>query len=36
MACALGSSPLDDYLAQVREQRRPPGRVTWPVAFDLG
>jgi hypothetical protein len=35
MACALGPSPLEDYLARVHEGRRPPGRVTWPVAFDL-
>lgn len=35
MACSLASSPLDDYLAQVQEGRRPPGRPTWPVAFDL-
>jgi putative acetyltransferase len=36
MACSLGSSPLDDYLAQVRSEQRPPGRPIWPVAFDLG
>ena len=35
MACSLGPSPLDDYFSRVREGRRPPGRVIWPVAFDL-
>jgi putative acetyltransferase len=35
MACSLGESPLDDSLARVRARERPPGRVTWPVAFDL-
>jgi putative acetyltransferase len=35
MACSLGESPLDDYFVRVREGQRPPGRVLWPVAFDL-
>jgi putative acetyltransferase len=35
MACSLGPGPLDDYLAQVRTGQRPPGRLIWPVAFDL-
>jgi putative acetyltransferase len=35
MACALGPSPLPDYLAALREKRRPAGRPLWPVAFDL-
>jgi predicted N-acetyltransferase YhbS len=35
MARALAPSPLDDYFAQVRAGHRPPGRLTWPVAFDL-
>jgi predicted N-acetyltransferase YhbS len=35
MACELAPSPLPDYLAEVREKRRPAGRPTWPVAFDL-
>ncbi len=35
MACELGPSPLPAYLAQVREKRRPVGRVIWPVMFDL-
>jgi len=35
MAANLAPSPLDDYLAQVREGRRPPGRPIWPVPFDL-
>jgi putative acetyltransferase len=34
MARDLAPSPLQDYLAQVQERRRPPGRPTWPVAFD--
>jgi putative acetyltransferase len=36
MARSLGPSSLDDYLASVQDGRHPPGRVTWPVAFDLG
>ncbi len=35
MACSLGSSPLDDYLAQAQTGQRPPGRLIWPVAFDI-
>lgn len=35
MACELGPSPLPDYLAAIREKRRPAGRPIWPVAFDL-
>ena len=35
MACSLGPCPLDDYLAHVQSGQRPPGRVIWPVAFDL-
>jgi hypothetical protein len=35
MACSLGESPLDDYLARVRAREHPPGHVTWPAAFDL-
>ena len=35
MACSLGSSPLDDYFARVRDGRRPPGRPIWPTAFDI-
>ncbi|HCJ35065.1 MAG TPA: hypothetical protein DHV65_12310 [Ktedonobacter sp.] len=35
MACPLGPCPLNDYLAHVRDGHRPPGRPTWPVAFDL-
>jgi len=35
MVCSLEPSPLDDYLDAVRTGRRPPGRPTWPVAFDL-
>jgi putative acetyltransferase len=35
MACSLGTSPLDNYLAHLQRRQRPPGRVTWPVAFDL-
>jgi len=36
MACSLGPSPLDDYLVRLQKGQRPPGRVTWPVPFDLG
>lgn len=35
MACQLAPSPLDDYLPAVAAGRRPPGRVIWPVEFDL-
>jgi predicted N-acetyltransferase YhbS len=35
MVCELAASPLPDYLAAIREQRRPVGRLIWPVAFDL-
>lgn len=35
MACSLGPGPLDDYLALVQTKQRPPGRVIWPVSFDL-
>ena len=35
MACSLAPSPLDDYLTQVQEGNRLPGRIIWPVAFDL-
>lgn len=35
MACELSPSPLPDYLAAIREKRRPVGRPIWPVAFDL-
>ncbi|MDQ2713345.1 MAG: GNAT family N-acetyltransferase [Chloroflexota bacterium] len=36
MACSLGPSPLDDYLVRLQRGQRPPGRVIWPVPFDLG
>src|SRR5262249_49596485 len=35
MACSLGESPLDDYFARLQAGQRPPGRVIWPVFFDL-
>jgi hypothetical protein len=35
MTCSLGPGPLDEYLACVRRGERPPGRVIWPVAFDV-
>ena len=35
MACSLGSSPFNDYLALVQCGQRPPGRVTWSTCFDL-
>ena len=35
MACSLSSSPLEEYLRQVRTGERPTGRPMWPVAFDL-
>jgi predicted N-acetyltransferase YhbS len=36
MACPLAPGPYDEYRAQVRAGHRPPGRPSWPVAFDLG
>ena len=35
MAAPLAPSPLDQYLAEVRAGERAPGRVVWPVEFDL-
>jgi predicted N-acetyltransferase YhbS len=35
MACPLGPSPFDAYYAEVAAGTRAPGRLTWPVAFDL-
>jgi putative acetyltransferase len=35
MACSLAPSPFDDYYAQLQAGTRLPGRVIWPVAFDL-
>ena len=35
MAYSLAPSPLEDYLTQVQEGDQLPGRVIWPVAFDL-
>ena len=35
MACPLQPSPFDAYYAEVAAGARAPGRVTWPVLFDL-
>jgi putative acetyltransferase len=35
MACSLAPNPFDDYYAQLQEGKRLPGRIIWPVAFDL-
>ncbi|PZR98869.1 MAG: hypothetical protein DLM69_08110 [Candidatus Chloroheliales bacterium] len=35
MVCPLGPSPFEEYMAAVQQGQRPPGRVIWPVAFDL-
>ena len=35
MVYELAPSPFPDYLAALREGRRPPGRLIWPVSFDL-
>jgi putative acetyltransferase len=37
MACSLAPGPFDDYYAKLQMGRRlpMPGRVIWPVAFDL-
>ncbi|HYO49209.1 MAG TPA: N-acetyltransferase [Chloroflexia bacterium] len=35
MACPLAPSPFDEYHALVKSGEQPPGRVIWPVAFDI-
>jgi putative acetyltransferase len=35
MACPLAPSPFDEYHAQLKSGARVPGRVMWPVAFDI-
>jgi putative acetyltransferase len=35
MACSLAPSPFDDYYEQLQTGKRLPGRVIWPVAFDV-
>jgi putative acetyltransferase len=35
MACPLAPSPFDEYHAQVQSGERAPGRVIWPVAFEI-
>jgi putative acetyltransferase len=35
MVCPLRSSPFDEYYDQVATGARAPGRLTWPVPFDL-
>lgn len=35
MVCELGPSPLAAYMAAVQAGSHPPGRIIWPVAFDL-
>jgi hypothetical protein len=35
MVCPLAMGPVNDYLAQLKSGAEPPGRVIWPVAFDL-
>ena len=35
MACPLRPSPFDQYYAEVLAGLRAPGRLIWPVAFDL-
>jgi predicted N-acetyltransferase YhbS len=35
MACPLRPSPFDQYYAEVQAGTRAPGRLIWPVAFDL-
>jgi putative acetyltransferase len=35
MACSLAPNPFEAYYAQIQAGTRPPGRVNWPVAFDL-
>jgi predicted N-acetyltransferase YhbS len=36
MAAPLLASPFDDYHRLVQQGKRQPGRVIWPVEFDLG
>jgi hypothetical protein len=35
MACPLWPGPFDTYYAEVMAGVRPPGRLIWPVLFDL-
>lgn len=35
MAFSLEPGLFEDYYAQVKAKQRPPGRVIWPVAFDV-
>jgi hypothetical protein len=35
MACPLRPSPFDEYYAEVAAGTRAPGRLIWPVAFEL-
>ncbi|HEX9987498.1 MAG TPA: N-acetyltransferase [Chloroflexia bacterium] len=35
MACSLAVSVFDEYQAQVKSGERVPGRVIWPVAFEI-
>ncbi|HYP42137.1 MAG TPA: N-acetyltransferase [Chloroflexia bacterium] len=35
MACPLAPSPFDEYHAQLKSGERIPGRVIWPVAFEI-
>jgi putative acetyltransferase len=35
MACPLAPSPFDEYQAEVKLGERAPGRVIWPVAFEI-
>jgi putative acetyltransferase len=35
MACPLAPSPFDEYHGLVKSGGRPPGRVIWPVAFEI-
>jgi predicted N-acetyltransferase YhbS len=35
MALSLEPGVFDDYYAQLKAGQRPPGRVIWPVAFDM-
>ncbi len=35
LALSLGASPFDDYYAGIKAELQPPGRVLWPVEFDI-
>jgi hypothetical protein len=35
MACGLAPGPFEAFYSQLQDGQRGPGRVIWPVSFDL-